>query len=207
MPSQSQPTLTQIRLNNIIMHFTSAVKTFEILAEALPAPFLEPISRTSRSLLAAVQIIHQNKTDCAQLVEKSYGLLYSIVSIHVKSTTGLELPPSITLHKIHTYVEAQQDKNKIRHLFRHGLQEAMDVFKVRNINLLADAASLKKCEEERHVELIEALSDDSISDTRSSMQRMFSGFQNSQMMESQCIGIQLNINIYAAISAQNISWS
>ena len=50
-----------------------------------------------------------------------------------------------TLHKVHAFVEAQQDKSKLRKLFRRGemntllnnchagLQEAIDAFKVKTL--------------------------------------------------------------------------
>ncbi|KAJ7085619.1 hypothetical protein C8R43DRAFT_1174329 [Mycena crocata] len=188
----SQPTLT--RLNNVLIGFTAAVSTLEVLSDALPLPFLEPISRTSRSLLTAVENIKQNKGECAQLMEQTSGLLYAIVSIHVKSTTGPELSPSMfsrlgkfteTLHKVHTYVEAQQDKSKIRQFFRPGevrtllkachtgLREALEGFKVLVFNSVKDQVQdvnqhttlmdIQRYAEDRHQEvlqLIEGLSDD-----------------------------------------------
>ncbi|KAJ7125811.1 hypothetical protein C8R43DRAFT_958282 [Mycena crocata] len=193
----THPTLTENRLNNVVIGFTGVVNTLEVLADALTAPFLEPISRTSRSLLNAVQAVKQNKGDCAQLIEETHGLLYAIVSIHIESTTGPELPPSMlmhlgkfteTLHKIHTYVEAQQEKSKIQQFFRqgemsgllkackNGLQDAQDVFKVSNVNLLMDVADMQKYTEDRHQEalkLIETLSDGTMSDTASSLNLNF----------------------------------
>ncbi|KAJ7717691.1 hypothetical protein B0H14DRAFT_637754 [Mycena olivaceomarginata] len=82
-------------------------------------PFLESISNTARSLLTSIQTVRHNKDDCAQLVEQTYQLLYGIVSLYIRSETGPDLPPSMlshlgefteTLHKIHTFVEAQKDK-------------------------------------------------------------------------------------------------
>ncbi|KAJ6536758.1 hypothetical protein DFH09DRAFT_1401371 [Mycena vulgaris] len=147
-----QPIATEIRLNNILKCFTIAVDTLEVLANSFKTPFLEPISKTAKSLLIAVQTVKQNRSDCAQLLEQTYGLLYAIVSLHMKPETGLDLSPSMlnhlgkftdALHMIHTFVEAQQDKSKIRHFFRQGemikllkdcnvgLQEAVDHFKVK----------------------------------------------------------------------------
>jgi hypothetical protein len=56
-----------------------------------------------------------------------------------------ELLSSRTLHKIYAFLEAQQDGNKLKHLFRHnemqillkgchaGLEQAAEVFKVWSI--------------------------------------------------------------------------
>ncbi|KAJ7127305.1 P-loop containing nucleoside triphosphate hydrolase protein [Mycena crocata] len=168
----SQPTLTQTRLNNIITCFTGAVNTVGLLAETFKMPFLDAISKTSQSLLTAVEDIKQNKGDCAELMEQTYHLLHAVVSLHTKSATGLELPPSTlnhigkfmeTLHKIHTYVEAQQVKSQIRQFF---WKEALEVFEVQKTDLLTAIAEIKTYEEERHQEvlqMIENLFDDSSS--------------------------------------------
>ncbi|KAJ7099033.1 hypothetical protein C8R43DRAFT_1141459 [Mycena crocata] len=199
-----QPTSSQTRYNNMIICFTGAVNTLELLADSFKvAPFLEPISNTARSLLSAIQAVKNNKDDCIQLMEQTHGLLDAVVSVHLKSTTGPELPPSmldhlgkftehVTLHKLHSYVEAQQAQSQIQQFFRKGemktllkacragLQEALEVFEVQNIDLLRNIADIKAYEEERHQEvlqMIENLSDASNSDTASS--RMFSTLHNS----------------------------
>ncbi|KAJ6506481.1 hypothetical protein DFH09DRAFT_1438443 [Mycena vulgaris] len=183
-----RPITTEIRLNNILKCFTIAVDTLEILANSFKTPLLEPISNTAKSLLAAVQTVKQNKRDCAQLLEQTYGLLYAIISLHMKPETGPDLSPSMsnhlgkftdTLYKIHTFVEAQQDKSKIRHFFRQGemnkllkdcymgLQEALDHFKLQDIHLLNEVGIMQRFAEDRHQEvmgLIEAFSAETTSD-------------------------------------------
>ncbi|KAJ7159225.1 hypothetical protein C8R43DRAFT_1233998 [Mycena crocata] len=94
----SQPTLTQNHSNNMTIYFTGAVNTLEVLAEAFKAPFLEPISKTARALLSAVQIVKQNKDDCAQLMRQTHLLLFVIVLIYTKSSHCPELPPSMLNH-------------------------------------------------------------------------------------------------------------
>ncbi|KAJ6592082.1 hypothetical protein DFH09DRAFT_1273295 [Mycena vulgaris] len=149
----TQPIATEIRFNNILKCFTIAVDSLEVLAKAFKSPFLEPISNAANSLLTAVQTVRQNKSDCTELLEQTYGLLCAIVSLHMKPETGLELSPRMlndlgkftdTLYKIHTFFEAQQDKSKIRHFFRQGemskllkdcnmgLQETLESFKVKS---------------------------------------------------------------------------
>ncbi|KAJ6605292.1 hypothetical protein DFH09DRAFT_1422286 [Mycena vulgaris] len=188
----SQPITTETRLNNILKCLTIAVDTLEALANAFKTPFLEPISNTAKSLLTAVQMVKQNKSDCTQLLEQTYRLLCAIFSLHMKPETGgAELSPSMlnglgkftdTLYKIHTFVEAQQDKSKIRHFFRQGemskllkdcnlsLQEALDHFKAHNINFFNEIGDMQKFAEDRHqevLELISAFSDRTTSDERS----------------------------------------
>ncbi|KAJ6576019.1 hypothetical protein DFH09DRAFT_1453693 [Mycena vulgaris] len=183
-----QPIATEIRLNNILQCFTIAVDSLEVLAKTFKTPFLESISNTAKSLLTAVQTVKQNKSDCTQLLEQTYGLLYAIVSLHMKPETGLDLTPSMlnalgkltdTLYKVHTFLEAHQDKSKIRHFFRRGemskllkdcntsLQETLDLFKVHSMNFLNEIGDMEKFAEDRHqevLELIDALSDGASSD-------------------------------------------
>ncbi|KAJ6573383.1 hypothetical protein DFH09DRAFT_1457283 [Mycena vulgaris] len=205
------PTATETRFNNILKCFTIAVDTLEVLATTFKTPFLEPISNTAKSLLTAVQTIKQNKNDCTQLLEQTYGLLCAIVSLHMKAEAAPDFTPSMlndlgkftdTLYKVHTFVEAQQDKSKIRHFFRQGemsklfkdcnlgLQEALDQFKVewfdvsylQDINLLAEVVVMQKFAEDRHkevLELIEAFSDGTASDKGSLTNRVLSSSYNS----------------------------
>ncbi|KAJ6521484.1 hypothetical protein DFH09DRAFT_1424951 [Mycena vulgaris] len=199
----SQPIATEIRLNNILKCFTTAVDSLEVLANTFKSPFLEPISNTAKSLLTAVQTVKQNKSDCTQLLEGTYGLLCAIVSLHMKPETGLDLTPSMlndlgkftdTLYKIHTFVEGQQDKSKIRHFFRQGemskllkdcnmgLQEALGSFKLQDINLLTEVGVMQKIAEDRHkevLELIGAFSEGSTSDKGSLSNRVLSSSYNS----------------------------
>ncbi|KAJ6558746.1 hypothetical protein DFH09DRAFT_1485780 [Mycena vulgaris] len=196
----SQPIVTEIRLNNILKCFSIAVDSLEVLAKTFKSPFLEPISNTAKSLLTAVQTVKQNKSDCTQLLEQTYG-----------AEIGPEVPPSMlndlgkftdTLYKIHTFVEAQQDKSKIRHFFRRGemskllkdcnmgLQEALDSFKVKwfalpylqDINLLTEVGVMQKIVEDRHeevLELIDAFSEVSTSDKGSMSNRILSSSYDS----------------------------
>ncbi|KAJ6538371.1 hypothetical protein DFH09DRAFT_1283417 [Mycena vulgaris] len=198
-----QPIAIEIRLNNILKCFTIAADSLEVLAKTFKSPFLEPISNTAKSLLTAVQTVRQNKSDCAQLLEETYGVLCAIVSLHMKPETGPDLSPSMlnhlgrvteTIFKIHTFVEAQQDKSKIRHFFRQGgmskllkdcnmgLQEALDSFKLQHINLLTGIGFMQKIAEDRHqevLELIDAFSEVSTSDKESLTNRVLSSSYNS----------------------------
>ncbi|KAJ7917620.1 hypothetical protein B0H13DRAFT_1870085 [Mycena leptocephala] len=105
-----QPTVTQIRLNNITTCLTITANTLEILVGSLKSP-LEAISNTTQSLLKNMETVKQNKNQCTQLLEQTYELLNTILMVHVTSDMGGELPPSVlkhigkfteTLHKIHT---------------------------------------------------------------------------------------------------------
>ena len=51
-----QPTVTQIRLNNITACLTITANTLEILASSLKSPLLTAISNTTQSLLKNIQV-------------------------------------------------------------------------------------------------------------------------------------------------------
>ncbi|KAJ7152196.1 hypothetical protein C8R43DRAFT_950807 [Mycena crocata] len=185
---------TQTHLNNIFLSFTKVLNSLEALAEVFKAPFLEPISKTAQSLLMIVQSVRQHKNDCADLIQQTSHLLYAIVSIYLNSINRPELPLSTlnhiakfmeTLHKIHTYVEAQVDTNKIRQFFHQGelstllkgcdtgLQEALDLFKVNtlqdiyiwilnpmqldDVNSLQSLVDMQKYAEDQHQEVLQMI--------------------------------------------------
>jgi hypothetical protein len=51
-----QPTVTEIRLNNITECLTITANTLEILASSLKSPFLAAMSNTTQSLLKNIQV-------------------------------------------------------------------------------------------------------------------------------------------------------
>ncbi|KAJ7909247.1 hypothetical protein B0H13DRAFT_1877873 [Mycena leptocephala] len=186
-----QPTLTQIRLNNITTCLTITVNTLEILVTSLESPFLEAISNTTQSLLKNMETVKQNK--CTQLLEQTYELLNTILMVHITSDMGGELPPSVlkhigkfteTLHKIHTFVEAQQSGNKLKNFFHQGemstllkdckagLQQGFEIFQITVVNHIKDITEMQEDAEKRHKEvlnLIEALLNTTSSDGASSV--------------------------------------
>ncbi|KAJ7838139.1 P-loop containing nucleoside triphosphate hydrolase protein [Mycena leptocephala] len=198
-----QPSVTQIRLNNITTCLTITANTLHVLASSLKTPFLEAISNTTQSLLEHIQTVRQNKNDCTELLEQTYQLLNAIMMVHIKSDTGGELPPSVlnhigkfteTLHKIHTFVEAQQVGSKVKNFFRQGemsrllneckagLRQGFDIFEVDTLNIMNDITKMQEDVEKRHKEvldMIEALSDRTSSDGASSISRVYSGSHNS----------------------------
>ncbi|KAJ7827722.1 hypothetical protein B0H13DRAFT_1917504 [Mycena leptocephala] len=188
-----QPTVTQIRHNNITTYLAITANTLEILVSSLKSPFLEAISNTTQSLLKNMETVRQNKNDCTQLLEQTYELLNAILMVHLNSDTGAELPPSVlthigkfteTLHKIHTYVEAQQNSSKLKNFFHQGemstlfkdckagLQQGFGIFQITMVNHIKDITEMQKDAEKRHKEvldMIEALSDTTSSDRASSV--------------------------------------
>ncbi|KAJ7318398.1 hypothetical protein DFH08DRAFT_820000 [Mycena albidolilacea] len=156
MPTRSSR--TQVRLSMLTTCFAITVDTMEILADSLNATFLMAIVHTTRSLL--------------KNIEASWF-----------SDTGGVLPPTElnqignfieTLHKIYTFVEAQQSGRKIKQLFdytekntllkscRDGLIHALDSFQ--------DVTKIYQDAEQTHkkvLSMIEGLSDTTSSDKAS----------------------------------------
>ncbi|KAJ6563061.1 P-loop containing nucleoside triphosphate hydrolase protein [Mycena vulgaris] len=137
-------------------------------------------------------------------METIYELLHGIVNLHMKSEPFGHLSPEIlhhlakfteTMHKIHTFVEVQQDRNKIKHFFRQsemntllkecrtGLQQALDVFKLpTGVTILGNVAEMQKATDKMHRELLElvsTLSDGTTSDRSSSIHLWLNGSHNS----------------------------
>ncbi|KAJ7480724.1 hypothetical protein FB451DRAFT_1365150 [Mycena latifolia] len=197
-----QPTVAQIRLNNIITCLGAAVDTLEIVSDSLRAPFFGAISVTMRSLLEAVQNVKKNRDDCTQMLERIHEVLYGILSLHITSDTGGEFTPDMlhnlakvteTLHKIHTFVEAQQETSRIKNFFRQselntllkgchrGLEQALEVFKIQGFRISSDVTEMQQYAQKTHKEvldLISALSDEESSDRGSSISRVFSNSQD-----------------------------
>ncbi|KAJ7115450.1 hypothetical protein C8R44DRAFT_928520 [Mycena epipterygia] len=201
MPLQS--TVAQVRLNNTITCLTAALTILDIISDTFGTPFLGAITSTTQSLMQSVQTVKRNKNDCAQLMEKIYGLLSGIIVLHTKSGTSGELSPNMlyhvgkfaeTLHKIHVFVEAQHDGNRIKQFFRQsemsallkdcntGLKEALDIFKLQGVSVLNDVTDMQRDAQKTHhqvLELIKSLSEEGSSDEASSMNRVLSSSNNS----------------------------
>ncbi|KAJ7103935.1 hypothetical protein C8R44DRAFT_887424 [Mycena epipterygia] len=145
-----QPTVTEIRVNGTVACLTPMVTLLDQLIAAFGTPFVKAISSTTHSLINLVQNMKRNKDECIRLMENIHGILYAIINLHINSETAGSLAPVLldhvgkfteTLHKIHTFLEAQQDGNKIKYFFRQnemntlckdcdaGLEEGLQVFK------------------------------------------------------------------------------
>ncbi|KAJ6477746.1 P-loop containing nucleoside triphosphate hydrolase protein, partial [Mycena sanguinolenta] len=175
-----QPTVTEIRLENLAACLVPTLEVLNELSDAFDPPFVQPISNAVASLLMCVQNVKRNKKECARLLENTNEVLYAILNLHIKSEVAGTLPPAmtehvgkfmITLHKIFTYVQAQQDGNKIRKLFQYNetnnllkdcdaeLDQAKKVFEVGTGSaLFKDIREMKRAAEIKHKELLELIS-------------------------------------------------
>ncbi|KAJ7106020.1 hypothetical protein C8R44DRAFT_745667 [Mycena epipterygia] len=215
------PTITDIQLSNIIACLMPAIDMLTELHDGFGSPFVQAISNTTQSLISMVQVVNlsppplhfsdsifknvkRNRDECIRCMENIHELICAIVHLHMQSEPVGSLSPEMldnvgkfmkTLHKIHAFIEAQQDSNKIKQFLRQiemnallkecqaGLQEALDIFKVEcGVMLLADVMSVQKKTEKMHQELLELISefsDEMISDRASSIYHSSGGSGNS----------------------------
>ncbi|KAF8205332.1 hypothetical protein K438DRAFT_2096588 [Mycena galopus ATCC 62051] len=182
-----QPTFDEIHLSNITACLTLALPLLDDLNDAFGPPFVPLISTAIQALIDAVQNVKRNKSECAQLMENIHHLTYAIVNLHMKSETVGSLPPSMlanigkfieTLHKIYTFIEAQQQGNKIKHFLRNndmnkllqdchtGLKQAQEAFSIHTqTQTLNELSEFKKTVDFMHKELIGLIEE--LSDTTS----------------------------------------
>ncbi|KAF8185372.1 hypothetical protein K438DRAFT_2020105 [Mycena galopus ATCC 62051] len=171
------PSVPATRLSNIIACLTQAVATLNELHDAFHTPFVQAISTTTLALIAEIQDVQRNRDTCIDLLESIHGLLYAIITAQMKSEM---LSPAIlhnigrfseTLHKMHLFVEAQQDGNRLRHFFRRsemttllrdcraGLQQAIEAVKIESyVSLLTDVSSVQERAHKLHNDLLELIS-------------------------------------------------
>ncbi|KAK7007654.1 ATPase-AAA-core domain-containing protein, partial [Favolaschia claudopus] len=123
----------------------------------------------------------QNKTECLELMETTHKIICEIINLHMKCEVPGSLPLDIvdhigkfveTLRKMYAFLEAQQDGNKIKQLFRlaegnsllkdcqAGLAQAVKVFKVKITNLLViNTQELEDRLNNMHQELLQRIRD------------------------------------------------
>ncbi|KAJ6603330.1 hypothetical protein DFH09DRAFT_1068498 [Mycena vulgaris] len=195
-----EPTITDIQLANIITCLTPLVPLLTELHDGFGTPFVQAISNTTLSLISVVQNITRNKEECVQLMVGIHRLVSAVINLHLQSKPVGTLSPAMldsigeftqhrktrlfrTLHKIHTFVEAQQNGNKIKQFFRQaemntllrkcraGLQQAVDVFRIGAApTILSDITEMQQTTQDMHNELLELISmeSDGINSDRSS---------------------------------------
>ncbi|KAJ7714295.1 hypothetical protein B0H14DRAFT_2644495 [Mycena olivaceomarginata] len=197
-----RPTAAEFRVDSVVASLKPTIPLLKELTDAFGTPFLPAISITISSLITGIQTVKKNKEECVRLLEDIHGVLYAIIDLHIKSETPGSIPPTIlhyigrfteTLHKIHTFVEAQQEGLKMKTLFRHaemnallkdcrnGLQDAFNAFKVEvGPNLLTNISEMQRKADSLHQELLELisnLSDQTTSDRESSIYHNFNDSQ------------------------------
>ncbi|KAJ7686626.1 P-loop containing nucleoside triphosphate hydrolase protein, partial [Mycena olivaceomarginata] len=187
-----------IRLNTVTTALAATANSLKILADAFDTPFLGAIVNTTQVVLKNIQTVKQNKDDCVELLEQTHKLLTVIIIFYVKSETGAELPPSVLdhigkftqiLHKIYTFIEAHQKGSKIRAFFHQsessallkeckvGLQQGLEFFQIESAMISPRLADMEKDAQKQHQEvldMIETLSENTVSERGSMISRPYS---------------------------------
>ncbi|KAJ7123640.1 hypothetical protein C8R44DRAFT_784133 [Mycena epipterygia] len=193
--------MADIRMKNILACLTPAVTLLNEINDAFGTPFIQAISNTTLSLITAVQTVKRQRDECIQMMENIHGLLYAIINLHIMSETEGTLAPATlhyigqfteTLHKIHVFVEAQQDGNRIKHFFRQsemntllkncqvGLDQAQQMFKIEGgFTTLTDVTNIQKNTETMHQKLLEMIANLSDGITSDGLSSNISSSQNS----------------------------
>ncbi|KAF8146775.1 hypothetical protein K438DRAFT_2092589 [Mycena galopus ATCC 62051] len=176
-----QTAVAEIRLGNITTCLKLAVPLLNELNDAFGPPFVQTIAKTIQAIINLIE-----------LMNSIHQVLCAIINLHIKSETVGALPPSMlrhigkfieTLHKTYAFVEAQQEGNKIKQLFRNheintllrdcraGLREAMEVFEIstmtENLNDIKHFENRAHTMHQELLELIQTLSDTSTLSERS----------------------------------------
>ncbi|KAJ7744886.1 hypothetical protein B0H16DRAFT_1857083 [Mycena metata] len=183
-----QQTVAEVRLDNILKCVTITVNTLDLLVDTLKIPGLEAMVNTTESLLKMVQTIKQDKNECAELMEQTQVILSAIIGVYIKSDTGIELPPSTlreianftqTLHKTHTFVEAQQSGSRVKKFLRQGelsgllknckagLQQGLVFFQIESFDIMFTAREMEEQAQARHQEVLNIAETLSSSDSAS----------------------------------------
>ncbi|KAJ7815525.1 hypothetical protein B0H14DRAFT_2603410 [Mycena olivaceomarginata] len=173
----SQPTASQVRLNNITTCLMMTINALQLLATNFDTPFLQAILNTTRSLLDHIQAVKQNKDSCVQLMEQTYTLINAIIVVHGSATSGV-LPPTI-LENIGKFTEhAQRTGNKIKKFLHQGelsmlfrdcqssLKQGLDFFQIGGANIMTDLSKMRQEAEQRNQEVLRMIGE--LSDTTSS---------------------------------------
>ncbi|KAJ7469544.1 P-loop containing nucleoside triphosphate hydrolase protein, partial [Mycena latifolia] len=200
-----KPAISDIQLNSIVTCLNTVLPLLNDLHDGLGTPFVQAISNTTLDLLSAVQNVKNNKDECVHLMKDIHEILFAIAKLHMQSKPQGSLPPSTlyhigkftnTLHKIHTFVEGQQEKSRFKHFLRQSemkilfkecwaeLQQALELFKIEtSAALLADALKMQENAEKLHEELLDLITNmtEGTSDRSSSVYQSFIGSQNSSI--------------------------
>ncbi|KAJ7321296.1 hypothetical protein DFH08DRAFT_384191, partial [Mycena albidolilacea] len=179
------------------------INTLRIIADSMKTPFLDAIINTTQGVVKNIQNVTKHKDDCVQLLEQIHQLLNAIMILHITSDAGGEIPIEVLdhvgkfteiLHKIYTFVEAQQKGNRVKSFFRQGeintllkdcqtgLQQCFDFFQIEGPRSLPDITEMQKDAQKKHqevLEMIEKLSEATASEQASTMSGHYSWSSNS----------------------------
>ncbi|KAJ7828442.1 hypothetical protein B0H14DRAFT_2811975 [Mycena olivaceomarginata] len=192
-----QPTVAEIRLNNVVGYLTVAVSTLRNFSDLFSTPFLKAISNTTVSLLESAQLIHQ----CTVFLEQIHAVICGIVGLYAKSGRGSSVVTcdsrkSRKFHEVFMFFWRrsrpavrlkrflrQNETNLLLKDCQGGLELALGVFKIQTgAAALSDFTAAQEETQRTHAELLRLIatySDDATSDQASSMYGGLSGLENS----------------------------
>ncbi|KAF7324045.1 ATPase-AAA-core domain-containing protein [Mycena kentingensis (nom. inval.)] len=211
----SQPTASGVptQLTKLAGCLAAALDTLHVLADNLNTPFLHPISSTVRSLLKTIENVKHRVPECVQLMNKTLDMLYLVIALHFKTDIPGELPPDIfeplgaftvILHKIFTFVDAQQARSRTPSFLRHfesalllkdcrsGIRTVIQQFQLPPAQLANEIERLRADADITHrrvMELVQSANDCSASEMSSTKSNLLSF--NSSHNSSSAISISI----------------
>ncbi|KAJ7706619.1 hypothetical protein B0H16DRAFT_1746841 [Mycena metata] len=185
----NQATAREVRVQAIKASLGPTLNLLGEINEAFAPPFIQAIAATTRHIINSIQNV--KKDEYFQFIESIHQVIYAIITLHLKSETGMFLAPKIledvrkfteTLHKIYTVLGEEQEGSKIKRFFRQSeinrvlkecraeLDHTVTVFKAEMGQAVLNTVDMRKTAETMHEELLDlisALSDGSLSEQSS----------------------------------------
>ncbi|KAF7311785.1 hypothetical protein MIND_00189000 [Mycena indigotica] len=178
MPPQTARTSAHpTQLDTVLRHISTAAGVLDVLANNVATPFLDVLCATTRALVLSAQNVRRNKNECTDLLESTNQLLQAILVLLVKQDSKLLSSSAVehlgrlveTLHKVHHFLEAQQDRSRFRQFFKQsettgilkechaGLQTALDFFLLERYEILNDIRDLQLTADNDHQEILQMI--------------------------------------------------
>ncbi|KAF7290279.1 ATPase-AAA-core domain-containing protein [Mycena indigotica] len=185
-----------IPLDSALRHVAATAEVLDVLGKNVGTPFLDVICVTVKAVVSSGQNIRRNKGECAELLESTNQLLRAVLALHIRpagAPTKIDGPGGVaheylgpvlspaaleqlgrlveTVHKVHHFLEAQQERGRFRQIFRTsetqgllkecraGLQAGVDFFLLERSDLLTDVAALDGEAQAEHEEVMRLVRD------------------------------------------------
>ncbi|KAJ7775789.1 hypothetical protein B0H14DRAFT_3588195 [Mycena olivaceomarginata] len=225
-------TVIQNKLENVVTGLTMATGTLEIIADTMQTPFLGAIINTTQAVLENIQTVRKYKDDCVELLEQIHKLLNAIIILYIKSDAEGEMPPDVLhhvgkfteiLHRVYTFIEAQQKGNKLKSFFHQGelntllkdcqtgLQQSFDFFQIEGHRALTDITEIRKDAQKRHQEVLEMI--EKLSGATASERASTVVWEKPPLQELSCTTQKLQLDmhrigslLFATLQQLNSNW-
>ncbi|KAF7373620.1 hypothetical protein MSAN_00572400 [Mycena sanguinolenta] len=180
-----------IRRTSLIHHATLAAATLNQLSEIHSIPHLTVVASLALLVVETVQSVKTKKDECAALVQQIHRVLCAIIDFVCTLNISPFLAPALfdsmatfsqTLHKIQTFIRAQQSMGILERFLRQqantaqledcklSLRRALDIFsiEVRRVTV-AHVADFEVATENKHRELLTLIAANCWSHSKSSV--------------------------------------